>query len=130
MKDYKEYIGIPFINGGRSKTGADCWGLVRLILKEQFKIDLPLLPDYKDALDKKEIGDVIEYNKPIISNKQLEVPVEGCIVLMGDVHWASHVGLYIGDKTILHTTKQTGAVLEKINSPRLKNRIKGYYSVD
>lgn len=130
MKDYGKYIGIPFISGGRSTTGADCWGLVRLILKEQFEIDLPLLPNYKDALDKKEIGSIIEHNTPIISNEKLEVPVEGCIVLMGDVHWASHVGIYIGDKTILHTTKQTGCVLEKINNPRLKNRIKGYYSVN
>lgn len=35
------YAGIPFVDGGRDETKADCYGIVRLFLKLEFGIDLP-----------------------------------------------------------------------------------------
>lgn len=130
MKDYTQYIGIPFVSLGRDKTGADCWGLVRLILEEQYGIMVPTLLDYTDALDNVVVSNVINKQTPLVTGEQLEEPVEGCIVILRSKGLIGHVGLYIGNNTILHTTKQTGAITESINNRRLKNKIKGYYSVD
>lgn len=37
------YIGIPYVRGGEARDGADCWGLVRLVLREQCGLDMPAI---------------------------------------------------------------------------------------
>jgi cell wall-associated NlpC family hydrolase len=41
------YIGVPFVELGRSILGADCWGLRRLILAERFQLELPDYTGYR-----------------------------------------------------------------------------------
>ena len=39
-----DYLAIPFVEGGRDRNGADCYGLVRLVLDEQFGLAIPADP--------------------------------------------------------------------------------------
>ena len=44
------YIGLPWKIGGRELHGGiDCWGLVRLVMRDEAGIDMPSWGDDPDA---------------------------------------------------------------------------------
>ena len=81
-----KYMSIPYIWGGSSFSGADCYGLVVLFYKEQFKLNIF---DYKNLASQFE-GDVSNSSafsdncedefvkikeKDLITTKQIELPI-------------------------------------------------------
>ena len=131
MKWYAKYVGIPFESKGRTKEGADCYGLVRIVLEENFNMKLPLLNGYSDALNGKETSAYISENTPLLSGEELSDPQVGCVVVLSTSQGLSgHVGVIVDKNMILHTTKENGAVIERIDSNRIKNKIRGYYNVN
>lgn len=38
-----KYVGIPYKIGGDDLSGADCWGLVRLVLRAERGLEMPAL---------------------------------------------------------------------------------------
>ncbi len=57
---HNQFMSIPFVERGRTRQGADCWGLVCIIYKEILNIELPLLDDYANTLDRKTLPHIIE----------------------------------------------------------------------
>jgi len=120
-------IGTPFRNKGRNiATGLDCWGLVMYV----FGLYGISLPDFNaDAFqyadnDKK----VIESTRggeweAVQYNPESDEPL--VVVMKMHPKYIAHVGVYVGNGRILHTTAGTGAILSKVTA--LQRRIVGFY---
>jgi cell wall-associated NlpC family hydrolase len=124
----KKYIGIPFLSGGRTEEGCDCYGLCRLVLAAEYGVSLPGLPgDYADALRIRETAALFEKNIPVLAAGRLGGPEEGALAVMAERGRPCHLGIYAGGGYILHTKAATGAVCQRLSSPGLAGCIEGYY---
>jgi len=107
----EKYIGIPYVFNGRDERGLDCYGLVRLVEKEVFHKELPLLAD----LDENDRTGALAENRPLIPAEQVDNPVDGDIVLLFLHDVPQHIGVY-WNRGVLHATNKSGVVWEKLNS--------------
>lgn len=131
MEWVDKYIGIPFSNHGRDFSGCDCWGLAKLILSEEFGKYVPNYSyEYHDSMDKKNVGDLIAHeSKTLGVIEEVEKPDVGDIIVFNIQGNPCHIGLYIGKNKVIHINKGQDSIIESIFSPRLKNRIEGFYHV-
>lgn len=127
----KDYIGIPFLSGGRGRDGCDCYGLVRLVLLEQYGYSLPSLDGtYRDALDGRETGRIFSDAVPLLAAEKITRPEEGAVALMYSRGLLCHVGIWAGGEYILHTRRGTGAAAERMTGPLLLPMFEGWHRID
>lgn len=123
---YNKYIGLPYKDGGRDTEGLDCWGLVRLVYKDKYEIDLPSFTNsYTTTNDREHLHELIARHKEYW--ELTTEPEEGSVVLMRVLGTNTHVGIYLGNSKFLHIRENTQAVVESIDSSTWKHRIIGYF---
>jgi len=124
------YIGIPFMPLGRDFSGCDCYGLVRLVLEQEFGLALPdLVTDYRDPFDHSEVGSLVHEELPLLSGERLAAPELGAVAVISVGGQSAHLGLYVGDGMLLHTLDRRGSLLERLSSPFIDRHLEGYYRV-
>ena len=127
-----DFITIPYAELGRDRSGVDCWGGVRLVLKDQFGTDVAELnPDYKSSTDKRSIFDAI--TQEIDSGRWGEIsdPQPGDLVLM-QYERQHHIGICAAggdDPAILHWLENKGASVERASSAFLSGSIRSWWRV-
>ena len=126
----KKYIGIPFVSNGRAMDGCDCYGLIRLVLRNEYNIHLPELSgNYADACNIRETAKLFEENLPVLAARKIPEPEEGAVVIITEQGRLCHVGIVAGEGFILHTGSKTGSICQRASHPGLRGRIEGYYHV-
>jgi cell wall-associated NlpC family hydrolase len=126
----KKYIGIPFVSNGRTLDGCDCYGLVRLVLYNEYGINLPELSnDYNNALNLAETAKLFAEKRPVLAAEKLPGPRERAVVVITEHGRPAHLGIAAGGGYILHTGVKTGAVCQRETHPGLRGRVEGYYRV-
>ncbi len=122
------YIGLPFKEHGRDRMGVDCWGLVRLVMAEQFSIVLPSYSTYYDSTTRE------DQLAPLIAEERRHwIPIEHGEEVFGDVvvlrmrGQPIHVGLVIEKGRMLHAEVGIGSVLDSYASARWALRVTGFY---
>ena len=97
-----QYITIPFVEHGRERKGCDCWGLARVIYKEQLGIDLPTLLDYKDTHDSHNIADLYENEHKEWEEIPLGQEKEFDILVFKILGLPTHIGVVINKGMMIH----------------------------
>lgn len=122
-----QYVGIPWKPQGRDHGGVDCWGLLRLVYREQFGIDLPsFTEDYSTDYEKAEIAALIAGNlKPAWQEIASGQEREGDAILLR-VGGRMHVGIVVERGRMLHSHK-SGAVCQAYGYGVWRGKAVGFY---
>lgn len=112
------YVGIPFIDGGRTSRGLDCWGLIRLAFLEECSIELPSYGEIS-ALDLAKIAGMI--SKETMHSPWIPVQKESLhafdVAVMFRRRYPVHVGLMVSSKEMLHVYEKASTVRVPLTSP-------------
>lgn len=121
--EYRDLLGVKFKVHGRSKEeGFDCYGLAIEVLRRN---GITLEDAFYKNLDNRQ--SVHEELHSKISHIRIEKPENCCIIELSVGGEPLHVGVYIGNGMMIHTTRKTRVVIEPL--AHYKNRILGYYKV-
>jgi len=120
----EDLIGLPFIDGGRDPNiGLDCWGLSTEIFRRYGQ----QLPDYKISCENASlINCEVNKQKPFWRRCEGEIPVPALVVIRFTV-FCDHTGVYIGQGRFIHTRKEVGVNIDRIDSVAWSKRIEGFY---
>lgn len=120
------YVGIPFRDRGRDRSGVDCWGLVWLLYAEEFGLALPAFDDdYDDTGDALAIAGIyaIERTEWVEQSS----PHPGDVVMIRLLSIPCHVGVIVDPRTFLHSVEGRSSCLERLTSPAWRRRVLGFY---
>ena len=124
-----KYIGIPFKTRGRDFSGVDCWGVIYLVLKNEFGLtNLKSFHErYETVEDEDKLQRIIEAEKgswiPVPEGS--ERPGDAVVLRIWKAH--CHIGVVIGDGYMLHALKDINVCREKYNGILWRRRIIGFF---
>lgn len=123
-----DYVGLPWGDGGRTRDGCDCWGLVRLVIADRLGITLPSYAgDYVTAEDREAVSTLIKGGLgPWRSiSPGWERPLDA--VLMTEAGIPRHIGVVASPGYVLHMPPGRDSVVEPYRFGKLKLRVAGFY---
>lgn len=123
--NFEKYIGIPYADKGRDVTGIDCWGLVRLVYKDELNIDLPSFVAEYTSEDDERIEELFAQYKE--GWESVDKPNVGDVVVFRMLGYESHIGVVVNDKQFLHVRENQDSVIESLDNPKWVKRIVGFF---
>jgi cell wall-associated NlpC family hydrolase len=125
---FDRFVGIPYLDRGRSVVGLDCYGLVHLVFRELRGIDLPSYAErYVTGSDRKAMARLIagELDAWQEIPPGHEAVFDG--VLMREGNFPRHIGIVTSPGMLLHVSDGETSRIERYRSGILANRIVGFY---
>ncbi len=123
LTEAKKWLGTPYKYGGESNDGIDCSALMLNVFRDALAIKLPRSSrqqfDFTEAISKSELipGDLIFF------------------ATGRDKKTVSHVGMYIGEDKMVHSSASRGVMVSRINEEYFVNtfvaagRVGSYYAM-
>lgn len=121
---FTDLIGVPFVDGGRNPaTGLDCWGLSAEVFR-RYGVEVP---DYKISCEEASlIHSEVHKQKRLWRRCEGAIPTPALVVIRFTVY-CDHTGVYIGQGRFIHTRKEVGVNIDRVDSPAWSRRIEGFY---
>ena len=117
------FVGIPILSKGRTATGCDCYGLVRLIYQQE-GIELPLLLDYDNTTDRAVMTGMVARQPLLIGFKKVETPQPLDVLVIRQGGWNCHLAVVLDERRMIHSEAGKGSAVELYSRPHIKPRIK------
>tara|TARA_B100001939_G_scaffold340129_1_gene347774 strand:- start:4679 stop:5110 length:432 start_codon:yes stop_codon:yes gene_type:complete len=125
----KDYLGVPFLPHGRSRSGADCWGLVYILYQEVYSIGIrSYAGEVGDIHCPLQSGPVFDRHRRGGAWVRTARPVRGDLILWRAGKIPFHVAIFLSEKEMLHTIR--GAEVQVMDYPSAawpRHRIEGFY---
>src|SRR6516225_7393574 len=98
-------VGVPYVPRGRTREGADCWGIVLLAARELFYLDLPEFFYSSEELALLEDAQaLIGHETRAACWREVQAPFAAGAVHIFRIHGQeTHCGLHLGADTFLHS---------------------------
>lgn len=131
QKDWwNKYMYIPFKEKGRDESGADCLGLMRIILKNECGIILPSYDDlYENTIHKESVSGAIDNVQKELF-KTVVAPMPFDIAILRFCGLPMHIGIVTKKNFMIHCSKDIGVCHEKYTGMRWKDKIIGFVRYD
>lgn len=100
-RQYREWKGVRYLNGGMSKKGVDCSGFVVLTFRDRFGVALPRSTREQAKRGRK------------VRQKSL---TPGDLVFFKTGFFSRHVGIYVGQRTFLHVSVKKGVSMSSLDN--------------
>jgi len=121
------YVGLPFKDFGRDFSGVDCWGLVRLVLKQEKNIDVPAYGE-TSALDLEAVARMVSreaFIEPWIAvMPHAAQPFDVAVMYrrIDRIRCPIHVGIMVNRWNVLHIEEKISAVMVPVDHPTITCR--------
>lgn len=130
----EQYMGKPFEFKGRGPDTFDCWGLVKLVLSEQYGIELPdyeypdwhsISPTRARAIIDMHIHHGLAHGwTPVLRAER------GDLIIFHVGAHKSHIGLMLNAVHMLHAPEGSTSRIERVDTCIWQARIEGIYRHD
>jgi len=108
------YIGIPYLRHGYDRQGADCWGLLCMVMAEVFG---HALPRHDVWLDRASYEGAAEWTPVPLGDVE-----PGDVLHMWGIHDGArvplHCGVIVEPGLVLHTEGPAGSIIEDYRRKR------------
>lgn len=110
------YIGLPWVPGGRTRDGADCYGMAFLVYQEVLGIELRSYDEgYVTAEEREDIAELIAGGTARGPWREVALDdareFDGIIIRRGG--FASHIGIVVAPGLMLHATARRTSCVER-----------------
>lgn len=121
------YVGLPWAELGRDRTGADCWGLACVIYREELGVRLAAY-DGISAEEHAEIAALVRHEAASPHWRLVEGPARAfdlAVFRRGGL--ASHIGIVLRDGLMIHMARMDCAKVEDYSQGPFRHRFVAHY---